>query len=74
MLERELPEPRLAGGSQETELARKLREGEWVTCVELDPPKDEEVLVELHASGMCHSDEHLVTGGTPVELPVIARP
>ncbi len=39
VLERELPEPRLAGGSQETELARKLREGEWVTCVELDPPK-----------------------------------
>jgi methionine synthase I (cobalamin-dependent)/5,10-methylenetetrahydrofolate reductase len=39
VLERELPEPRLAGGPQETELARKLREGEWVTCVELDPPK-----------------------------------
>ena len=39
VLERELPEPRLAGGPQETELARMLREGEWVTCVELDPPK-----------------------------------
>jgi methionine synthase I (cobalamin-dependent) len=39
VMERELPEPRLAGGPQETELARKLREGEWVTCVELDPPK-----------------------------------
>jgi methionine synthase I (cobalamin-dependent)/5,10-methylenetetrahydrofolate reductase len=39
VLERELPEPRLAGGPHETELARKLREGEWVTCVELDPPK-----------------------------------
>jgi homocysteine S-methyltransferase len=26
-------------GAYETELARKLREGEWVTCVELDPPK-----------------------------------
>jgi methionine synthase / methylenetetrahydrofolate reductase(NADPH) len=39
VLERELPEPRLAGGAQETELARMLREGEWVTCVELDPPK-----------------------------------
>src|SRR3954468_8074665 len=24
---------------EETELARKLREGEWITCVELDPPK-----------------------------------
>jgi methionine synthase I (cobalamin-dependent)/5,10-methylenetetrahydrofolate reductase len=39
VMERELPEPRLAGGPQETELARKLREGEWITCVELDPPK-----------------------------------
>jgi methionine synthase / methylenetetrahydrofolate reductase(NADPH) len=38
VIERELVEPRLAG-AQETELARKLREGEWVTCVELDPPK-----------------------------------
>jgi homocysteine S-methyltransferase len=39
VLVRELPEPRLPGGPQETELARQLREGEWVTCVELDPPK-----------------------------------
>jgi homocysteine S-methyltransferase len=39
VMERALPEPRLHGGAQETELARKLREGEWVTCVELDPPK-----------------------------------
>jgi methionine synthase / methylenetetrahydrofolate reductase (NADH) len=39
VLERELPEPDLGGGPHETELARMLREGEWVTCVELDPPK-----------------------------------
>ena len=39
VIERELVEPRLDGGPRETELARKLREGEWVTCVELDPPK-----------------------------------
>src|SRR5205809_7784338 len=37
--ERELVQPALAGQPQETELARMLREGEWVTCVELDPPK-----------------------------------
>ena len=30
--------------------------------IELDPPKTGEVLVKLMASGMCHSDEHLVTG------------
>ena len=39
VLERELPEPALGQGAYETELARMLREGEWVTCVELDPPK-----------------------------------
>ena len=39
VIERELVEPRLDRGAYETELARKLREGEWVTCVELDPPK-----------------------------------
>ena len=30
--------------------------------IELDPPKHGEVLVQLKASGMCHSDEHIVTG------------
>jgi methionine synthase / methylenetetrahydrofolate reductase (NADH) len=39
VVERELLEPRPDRGPDETELARKLREGEWVTCVELDPPK-----------------------------------
>jgi methionine synthase I (cobalamin-dependent)/5,10-methylenetetrahydrofolate reductase len=39
VLERELVEARLGQGPYETELARMLREGEWVTCVELDPPK-----------------------------------
>ena len=36
---------------------------DWsVEEIELDPPKSGEVLVEMKASGMCHSDEHLVTG------------
>jgi len=39
VMERALPEPRLAGEAEETELARMLGAGEWVTCVELDPPK-----------------------------------
>jgi homocysteine S-methyltransferase len=39
VVERELIEPGVERGAYETELARKLREGEWVTCVELDPPK-----------------------------------
>ena len=39
--------------------------------IELDAPKDGEVLVEMAASGLCHSDEHLVTGDLPFALPII---
>jgi NDMA-dependent alcohol dehydrogenase len=39
--------------------------------IELDPPKENEVLVKMAASGLCHSDEHLVTGDLPFELPII---
>ena len=39
--------------------------------IELDAPKAGEVLVKISASGMCHSDEHLVTGDLPFELPII---
>lgn len=42
-----------------------------VEDIELDPPRAGEVLVKIAASGMCHSDEHIVTGDLPVELPVI---
>lgn len=45
---------------------------EWsVETIELDPPKAGEVLVELTASGMCHSDEHAVTGDLPAVTPLI---
>lgn len=39
--------------------------------IELDPPKAGEVLVELTASGMCHSDEHIVTGDLPAITPLV---
>lgn len=42
-----------------------------VEDVELDAPGPGEVKVKLAASGMCHSDEHLVTGDLPFELPII---
>lgn len=42
-----------------------------VETIELDPPKHDEVLIELHASGMCHSDDHIVTGDMPFRLPCI---
>ena len=45
---------------------------DWsVEEIELDPPKQGEVLVKLAASGMCHSDEHLPTGDLPFALPII---
>jgi S-(hydroxymethyl)glutathione dehydrogenase/alcohol dehydrogenase len=45
---------------------------EWsVEEIELDPPGHGEVLVKLAASGMCHSDEHLLTGDLPIALPII---
>jgi NDMA-dependent alcohol dehydrogenase len=46
---------------------------EWsVEEIEIGGPREGEVTVELAASGLCHSDEHLVTGGTPVAFyPVI---
>ncbi len=37
--------------------------GKWeVENIRLDPPKAGEVLVKVAAAGLCHSDEHLVTG------------
>src|SRR5689334_18628525 len=37
--------------------------------IDLDPPKAGEVLVKWKAAGMCHSDEHLVTGDGVIEQP-----
>ncbi|MGH9001187.1 MAG: NDMA-dependent alcohol dehydrogenase [Acidimicrobiia bacterium] len=39
--------------------------------VDLDPPKEGEVLVKLAASGLCHSDEHVVVGDIPMPLPAV---
>ena len=53
----------------------RARNTPWsVEEIELDPPKAGEVLVKIVASGMCHSDEHLVTGdleGATAPLPTI---
>lgn len=45
---------------------------EWkIERIDLDDPKEGEVLVRLAASGMCHSDEHVVTGDSPLPLPMV---
>src|SRR5215831_19051581 len=38
---------------------------------ELDEPREGEVRVKLAASGLCHSDDHIVKGDLPTGLPII---
>jgi NDMA-dependent alcohol dehydrogenase len=45
---------------------------DWeVAELELDPPRDNEVLIRFVAAGLCHSDEHLRTGDLPGRYPII---
>ena len=46
---------------------------EWqIEEIELGDPIEGEVQVRLAASGLCHSDEHLATGSSPVPfLPIL---
>jgi NDMA-dependent alcohol dehydrogenase len=46
--------------------------GDWkVERIEIDPPKAHEVLVRFAASGLCHTDEHSVTGDAPAPVPFV---
>lgn len=41
--------------------------GTWeVTELELDAPRQGELLVKMAAAGLCHSDDHILTGDLPV--------
>jgi NDMA-dependent alcohol dehydrogenase len=45
---------------------------DWeVVDLELEGPKDHEVLIEMHASGLCHSDLHITDGDLQVDLPFV---
>ncbi|MGH9304239.1 MAG: NDMA-dependent alcohol dehydrogenase [Acidimicrobiales bacterium] len=45
---------------------------DWsVEDVELDEPEQVEVLVEMKAAGLCHSDEHIRTGDIPMMMPAV---
>jgi S-(hydroxymethyl)glutathione dehydrogenase / alcohol dehydrogenase len=45
---------------------------DWkIEDVELDDPGPGDVLVSMRVAGMCHSDEHAVTGDLPLPLPAI---
>ena len=46
--------------------------GKWeVQDLEVDEPGDNEVRVKVMASGLCHSDDHFVTGDLTVDLPMV---
>lgn len=46
--------------------------GGWsVEDIELDPPGEGEVTVELRAAGMCHTDDHFVTGDMAWPMPFV---
>ncbi|NTU63353.1 MAG: alcohol dehydrogenase catalytic domain-containing protein, partial [Chloroflexi bacterium] len=42
-----------------------------IQTLDLDPPHTGEVLVQIKACGVCHSDYHLVSGATKHPLPVV---
>ena len=46
---------------------------DWeITELDLDEPKDYEVLINYKAAGLCHSDEHIrAEGGSHIRLPLV---
>jgi NDMA-dependent alcohol dehydrogenase len=42
-----------------------------VVELELGDPQANEVLIEMHASGLCHSDQHITDGDLQVDLPFV---
>ena len=46
-------------------VARKAGEKLTLETVELDGPRDGEVLVEIKATGICHTDEYTLSGADP---------
>ena len=49
-------------------VARKAGEKLSLETVELDGPRDGEVLVEIKATGICHTDEYTLSGSDPEGL------
>jgi NDMA-dependent alcohol dehydrogenase len=47
---------------------------DWIVeDIDLDPPKAGEVLVKMKAAGLCHSDEHILTGDMSLPNEVAAE-
>jgi S-(hydroxymethyl)glutathione dehydrogenase/alcohol dehydrogenase len=52
-------------------IARQPHTGWELAELRLDPPKAHEVRVKFHASGLCHSDDHITKGDAGVRFPVV---
>src|SRR5262245_51035124 len=40
--------------------------GKWqITEIDVEPPRQGEILVRMAAAGLCHSDDHIATGDMP---------
>ena len=45
---------------------------DWeIVELDVDPPKENEVLIRFVAAGLCHSDEHMRSGDMPGRYPII---
>src|SRR5688500_7518564 len=42
-----------------------------IETVDLDGPNDDEVRVRVLASGLCHSDYHMIVGDLPTSMPAV---
>src|SRR5271163_1042485 len=49
-------------------VARKAGEPLSLETIELDGPRDGEVLIEIKATGICHTDEYTLSGADPEGL------
>ena len=42
-----------------------------IETVDLAPPGDDELLIEIRAAGLCHSDLSMMEGVRPKKLPIV---
>jgi S-(hydroxymethyl)glutathione dehydrogenase/alcohol dehydrogenase len=49
----------------------ELNKGFVIEELEVDPPKEKEVLVEVKVAGICHSDWNFITGDSSFNMPVV---
>jgi S-(hydroxymethyl)glutathione dehydrogenase/alcohol dehydrogenase len=50
---------------------RETRQPMTIETVDLDGPRADEIRVRVKASGLCHSDYHVMTGDLPMPMPVV---